>query len=153
MGMMDLVTRLAVALAIGLLVGLERGWKTREEEDGKRAAGFRTFAISGLLGGVAAALSAVSDPIVLAAIFLGYLAVFAAFHWLEAKAEKSFSVTSVVAGALTFALGAYAVLGELTVAVGAAVAITLLLALRTQLHQWVASLNGRRFAPSSFSSP
>lgn len=140
MGLMDLVTRLAVALAIGLLVGLERGWKTREEEDGQRAAGFRTFALSGLLGGVAAALSSVSGPIVLAAIFLGYLAVFAAFHWLEAKAEKSFSVTSVVAGALTFALGAYAVLGELTVAIGAAVAMTLLLALRTQLHRWVASL-------------
>lgn len=140
MGLMDLVTRLAVALAIGLLVGLERGWKTREEEDGQRAAGFRTFALSGLLGGIAAALSKVSDPIVLAAIFLGYLAVFAAFHWLEAKAEKNFSVTSVVAGALTFVLGAYAVLGELTVAIGAAVVMTLLLALRDQLHQWVASL-------------
>ena len=138
--MMDLVARLAVALAIGLLVGLERGWKTREEEDGQRAAGFRTFALSGLLGGIAAALSKVSDPIVLAAIFLGYLAVFAAFHWLEAKAEENFSVTSVVAGALTFVLGAYAVLGELTVAIGAAVVMTLLLALRDQLHQWVASL-------------
>lgn len=140
MGMTDLVARLAVALAIGLLVGLERGWKTREEEDGQRAAGFRTFALSGLLGGIAAALSAVSEPIVLAAIFLGYLAVFAAFHWLEAKREQSFSATSVVAGALTFALGAYAVLGELTVAIGAAVVMTLLLALRTQLHDWVASL-------------
>jgi uncharacterized membrane protein (DUF4010 family) len=140
MSLSDLVTRLAVALAIGLLVGLERGWKTREEEGGQRAAGFRTFALSGLLGGVAAALSALSGPIVLAAIFLGYLAVFAAFHWLEAKAEANFSVTSVVAGALTFALGAYALLGELTVAIAAAVAMTLLLALREQLHEWVASL-------------
>lgn len=140
MSISDLVMRLAVALAIGLLVGLERGWKTREEEDGHRAAGFRTFALSGLLGGIAAALSALSDPIVLAAIFVGYLAVFAAFHWLEAKAEGNFSVTSVVAGALTFVLGAYAMLGELTVAIGGAVAMTLLLALRTQLHQWVASL-------------
>ena len=140
MGMMDLVTRLAVALAIGLLVGLERGWKTTR--GGGRQARRRVPHLRALraLGGTAAALSAVSGPIVLAAIFLGYLAVFAAFHWLEAQAEKSFSVTSVVAGALTFALGAYAVLGELTVAIGAAVAMTLLLALRTQLHQWVASL-------------
>jgi uncharacterized membrane protein (DUF4010 family) len=140
MNIADLVMRLAVALAIGLLVGLERGWKTRDEEDGKRAAGFRTFALSGLLGGTAAVLSSLSAPVVLAAMFLGYLAVFAAFHWLEAKADRSFSVTSVVAGALTFALGAYAVLGELNVAVGAAVAMTLLLALREQLHGWVASL-------------
>ncbi|MDB5538805.1 MAG: rane protein [Devosia sp.] len=140
MNVSELFTRLAVALAIGLLVGLERGWKTRDEEGGQRTAGFRTFALSGLLGGIAAALSTVSDPIVLAAIFLGYLGVFAAFYWLEATAENNFSVTSVVAGALTFALGAYAVLGELTVAIGAAVAMTLLLALREQLHRWVASL-------------
>lgn len=140
MSVSDLVMRLAVALAIGLLVGLERGWKTREEEGGHRAAGFRTFALSGLLGGIAGALSTLSGPIVLAAMFLGYLGVFAAFHWLEARAEGNFSVTSVVAGALTFALGAYAMLGELTVATAAAVAMTLLLALREQLHEWVASL-------------
>lgn len=140
MSISDLVMRLAVALAIGLLVGLERGWKTRDEESGQRVAGFRTFALSGLLGGIAAALSLLSDPIVLAAIFLGYFGALAAFYWLEAKVEGVLSVTSVVAGALTFALGAYAVLGELGVAIGAAVAMTLLLALRDQLHKWVESL-------------
>ena len=140
MSISDLVTRLAVALAIGLLVGLERGWRTRDEESGQRVAGFRTFALSGLLGGVAAALSQLSDPIVLAAISLGYFGAMAAFYWLEAKLEGVLSVTSVVAGALTFALGAYAVLGELSVAIGVAVAMTLLLALREQLHNWVQSL-------------
>lgn len=140
MSISDLVTRLAVALAIGLLVGLERGWKTRDEESGQRVAGFRTFALSGLLGGVAAALSQLSDPIVLAAISLGYFGALAAFYWLEAKLEGVLSVTSVVAGALTFALGAYAMLGELSVAIGVAVAMTLLLALREQLHKWVQSL-------------
>jgi uncharacterized membrane protein YhiD involved in acid resistance len=29
----ELFRRLAVALAIGLLIGLERGWQTREESD------------------------------------------------------------------------------------------------------------------------
>ena len=55
----DLILRFAVALAIGLLVGLERGWRTREETSGSRAAGIRTFAISGLLGGVLGALAIV----------------------------------------------------------------------------------------------
>lgn len=136
----DLIMRLAVALAIGLLVGLERGWQSRDEEDGRRAAGFRTFALSGLLGGASAVVGSLSDPVVLGFIFVGYLAVFAAFHWLEARADGNFSVTGVVAGALTFVLGALAVLGDLTIAIAAAVAMTLLLAMREQLHRWVASL-------------
>ncbi|MGA7972335.1 MAG: MgtC/SapB family protein, partial [Pseudolabrys sp.] len=52
-----LLTRLAVALGIGLLIGLERGWKTRSVQAGKRAAGVRTFALCGLLGGLSAALA------------------------------------------------------------------------------------------------
>ncbi|MGO4816278.1 MgtC/SapB family protein, partial [Cupriavidus sp. 2MCAB6] len=50
-----LLSRLAVSLAIGLVVGLERGWRTRDEDDHQRAAGLRTFALSGLLGGVTGA--------------------------------------------------------------------------------------------------
>ena len=37
-----------MALAIGLLIGLERGWKSRTEEEGMRAVGVRTLALSGL---------------------------------------------------------------------------------------------------------
>jgi len=32
----ELFQRLAVALAIGLLIGLERGWQTRDESDHQR---------------------------------------------------------------------------------------------------------------------
>jgi hypothetical protein len=53
----DLMARFAVALGIGLLIGLERGWRTRDEAAGSRTAGIRTFAISGLLGGTAGALA------------------------------------------------------------------------------------------------
>jgi uncharacterized membrane protein (DUF4010 family) len=140
MDLNDLLSRLAVSLAIGLLVGLERGWRTREEEDHRRAAGFRTFALSGLLGGVTGALSLQAGGVLIGFVFAVYAAGFGAFHWLQARDEKNFSVTSVVAGMLTFLLGAMAVTGELRVAIAAAVAMTLLLALREQLHRWVASL-------------
>ena len=89
MGHNEILTRLTVALAIGLLVGLERGWKTRDEEDHQRAAGFRTFALSGLLGGVTGALALQVGGLVVGLVFLGYIAVFAAFHWMEAKTEKT----------------------------------------------------------------
>jgi uncharacterized membrane protein (DUF4010 family) len=139
-GELGLLIRLAVALAIGLLVGLERGWHSREERERRRAAGFRTFALSGLLGGVSGAIAAATHFAVLGFLFVGYTAAFTAFHWLEAKENRDLSATSVVAGMLTFALGAYAVVGDLRVAVACAVAATLLLALREPLHRWVGSL-------------
>lgn len=136
----DLLSRLGVALAIGLLVGLERGWSQRGHEDHRRAAGFRTFALSGLLGGVAALISASTGGVVLGLIFVAYAGVFAAFHWLEATADQDVSVTSVIAGLLTFLLGALAVLGDIGVSVAGAVAMTALLAFREQLHRWVKTL-------------
>src|SRR6185503_90390 len=130
----EILSRLAVSLAIGLLVGLERGWQTRDEQEHRRAAGFRTFALSGLLGGVTGAISLQAGGLLIGLVFVLYAATFAAFHWLEARAEQNFSVTSAVAGMLTFLLGAMAVTGDLRVAIACAVAMTLLLALREQLH-------------------
>lgn len=136
----NLFTRLAVALGIGLLVGLERGWHTRDEEEHQRAAGFRTFALSGLLGGVAGNIARdIGEPF-LGFVFLGYAGAFSAFHWLEAREGKNLSVTSVIAGLLTFLLGTLAVIGDIRIAIAGAVAMTVLLALREQLHRWVASL-------------
>ncbi len=140
MSIEDLFQRLSVSLAIGLLIGLERGWQARNEAEGKRTAGLRTFALTGLLGGTAAALASLTGPAVLGLAFVGFTAVFAAFSWMEARSENSYSVTSVVAGMLTFALGAYAALGELQVAIAAAVAATLLLAFKPTLHGWMRRL-------------
>ncbi len=136
----ELFRRLGVALAIGLLIGLERGWQSREEAEGERTAGLRTYALAGLLGGTAGALSTVSSPVVLAAIFVSFAAAFTLFSWFEATSERDFSVTGVVAGLLTFTLGAYAVLGNELVAVAAAVAMAILLALKGPLHSWLRQL-------------
>jgi uncharacterized membrane protein (DUF4010 family) len=136
----ELFRRLAVALAIGLLIGLERGWQTRDESDRARTAGLRTFALSGLFGGVAALVGSATSPIVLATALIAYTGSLAAFSYLEAQQEKNLSVTGVVAGILTFVLGAYAVLGSELVAVAAAVAMAILLALRDTLHTWVRAI-------------
>jgi uncharacterized membrane protein (DUF4010 family) len=137
----ELFRRLAVSLAVGLLVGLERGWQTREEKDHQRTAGLRTFALTGLLGGICGLMSAASSPIVLAAGLLAFTAALITFSFLEATAEGHFSVTGVVAGILTFVLGAYATLGSEIVAVAAAVAMAILLALREPLHSWVRTIS------------
>lgn len=95
----SLIPRLGLALAIGLLVGLERGWRERDEPDGGRTAGIRTYGITGLFGGIVAALSlSLDSPAVLAAGLLAFAAVFAWFKMRESIDDGSFSVTAVVAG-------------------------------------------------------
>ena len=105
-----LIARLGLALAIGLLVGLERGWRERDAPEGSRTAGIRTYGISGLLGGASAALAdALDDVSVLVASFLGFAVVFAWFKAREASHDEDFSVTGVFAGLGVFLLGALAV--------------------------------------------
>ncbi|WP_029012714.1 MgtC/SapB family protein [Niveispirillum irakense] len=135
-----LLSRMAVALAIGLLVGLERGWKLREAAAGARAAGLRTFALSGLLGGVAGLVAQITTPWVVGFALLAHALAFIAFHLMEARTDSDVSATGTVAGILTFLLGTYAVLGEVRVAVAVAVAMTMLLALRDPLHRWLRDL-------------
>ncbi|WP_200841214.1 MgtC/SapB family protein [Geminicoccus flavidas] len=112
----------------------------RGEGEGERAAGFRTFALSGLLGGICGALVPLAGALALAAGLLAFTLAFAAFHWLEAQADRDFSDTGVVTGILTFVLGAYAVPGEVQVAVAAAVAVVALLAPKQPLHAWLRRL-------------
>jgi uncharacterized membrane protein (DUF4010 family) len=149
MDLYELISRLGLALGIGLLIGLERGWRRREAEPGSRAAGIRTFAISGLLGGLSAALAqalskqglgeapSVAGGIVLGVAFAAYSVVITLFSRDENRAAGSLSATTAIAGILTFALGAYALLGDMRIAAGAAVATTALLASREKLHGWV----------------
>jgi len=51
--------RLGLALAIGLVVGVERGWRERELAEGGRTAGIRTYALIGLLIGLGGLLGQV----------------------------------------------------------------------------------------------
>src|SRR3954452_16783639 len=123
--MSDILYRFAVALAIGLLIGLERGWRQREEAEGERTAGLRTYTLSSLLGSLSASLAGATSQVFLGFAFFAFALGFSAFAWLEARAERNFSVTGVVAGMLAFTLGAYAVVGEVRIAIAVAVAVTL----------------------------
>jgi uncharacterized membrane protein (DUF4010 family) len=143
----ELLSRFAVALGIGLLIGLERGWRERAAKSGSRTAGFRTFAISGLLGGVVGALAQAAGGVatvgggaVIGIAFAAFAAVMAVFCLEENRADKTFSATTAIAGILTFALGAYALIGDMRVAAAVAVATAALLAMRQSLHDWVKSL-------------
>jgi uncharacterized membrane protein (DUF4010 family) len=136
----DLFQRLGLALAIGFLVGVERGWKQRKEAEGGRVAGLRTFTLVGLLGGVGGLSIEIAGPIPFAALLLAFGFAFAMFELREAEEEGDDSVTSTVAGLLVFGLGAYAAIGNMVVASAAGVAVAAILAFKQSLHAWLRAL-------------
>jgi uncharacterized membrane protein (DUF4010 family) len=135
---------LGIALALGLAVGIERGWHQREAEEGQRVAGVRTFALSGLLGGVAQMLaSETGGPAILAVSFFLYVALLVVAYVVAAREQERYGVTTEVAGVVTFLLGALAVAGRPLVAAAAAVAMLVLLRSKSALHGWVAKLQSQ----------
>lgn len=139
--MESVVARLGLALAIGLVVGLERGWRQREEPSGSRVAGLRTYGLAGLVGGVSAALTdALGSPVILAVAFIVFAAIFAWFQERGMHAQRDFSVTAVVAGLAVFGFGALAVIGDPIAAGAGGVAVACILASREVLHAFLRRL-------------
>ena len=126
---------LGLALGIGLLIGIERGWRMREEEPGSRVAGVRTFTLLGLIGGLAGlqlsgplqAVTAVLATAAAVTIIIGY--------FLDARREGNVSATSAIAGLITILLGGIAASGQMALASVGAGATVILLALREPMHR------------------
>lgn len=144
---LELAQRLGIAVAVGALVGAERHWRERGEDDGQRTAGLRTYTLVGMFGGVAGALElalrggANSWPgLLLAGFFVAFSVVFGLFQYREQQADNTYSVTSTIAAMLTFALGALAVLGDMRIAGAAGVVLVAILAAREALHRFVEAL-------------
>jgi uncharacterized membrane protein (DUF4010 family) len=128
---LELLQRAGLAAAIGLLIGIERGWQAREAKDGTRVAGIRTFTLIAVLGGIAGLLP---GDITLGLCLLGFALPFGYFEWQRASRANSVSVTGFVAGMGTFALGAYATRGDMAVAAAGGVVMAAVLAERKLLH-------------------
>ena len=129
--------RLALALAAGILIGIERGWQGREEVEGSRVAGIRTFGLIGLLGGVWMLIADFVGEIVLGLAFGAFAVIFLGSHIVAVQRRHDVGATTAVAALLTFALGALAVAGELALAAAGAVITTLLLGLKPVMHRWL----------------
>jgi uncharacterized membrane protein (DUF4010 family) len=133
--------RLAIALGIGLIVGLERGWKTREQHGGLRLAGLRTFAITALAGGVLAAASLPDRFAILAAGTFVVGALIVAGYLISTPQQRDYGMTTELAMLTTFGLGAVAVLGAPAEATAAAVVMTLLLGFKAEFHSAIEKLD------------
>lgn len=139
MDLIDVFQRLGLAVAIGAAVGVERHWRERDEPEGARIAGIRTFTLIGMTGGITGLLDQGLTPdalsgLIVASFLISITLVLLRFGLMEARAEGSFSATTVIAGITTFGLGALAVLGDMAVASAAGAAMVTVLASREFLH-------------------
>src|SRR5271154_7194274 len=125
---------LIVALALGLLIGLERGWEYREASESGRVAGLRTFGLISLLGGLAVQLGWPTHDLFLSAAMLAVMAMMALGYWRETAQQKDVGVTTAIAALVAFTLGAVAGAGHLTIAASMAVVVTVILGFKAELH-------------------
>lgn len=134
------ITLMGSALAIGLLIGVERGWRLREEKDGMRVAGIRTFGLTGLLGGSAGLLAQYIGMVVFGFIFLGFTTAVTIIYAMQRHISGDASITSLITMLLTFMLGALATLDHVLLATSTAVVAAILLRFKDTLHAWLRGL-------------
>ncbi|KPL68981.1 membrane protein [Erythrobacter sp. SG61-1L] len=130
-----------LALALGLLVGIQRGWTFRNLPDGARFAGIRTYGLLGLAGGMAGVLYTHAEGPAL--ILLAAAAVLVVVGYRRSSSGTQVSGTASMVGLITIASGFMAGMGERLLGTTIAVAMVALLSLRGRLHSWINHLEER----------
>ncbi|HXJ77168.1 MAG TPA: DUF4010 domain-containing protein [Candidatus Methylomirabilis sp.] len=122
--------KIAIALAVGMLVGFER-------ESANKDVGIRTFGLTALLG----ALSALISPHYGLAGMVGVIVLIVFLNARSMMANQSLEITTSAALLVTYALGALVGLGHTFTPVAAAISMTLLLALKVELRRFAGGVS------------
>lgn len=125
----DVAIKLAIAIGIGLLVGLEREWSHKD-------VGVRTFAITALFGTLSALVS-------LQLALLSSVGVFLLLAFMNARSilvDRSLEMTTSAALLVTYVLGVLVGQGHLFTPVASAIVMTMLLAWKTELSRFAGDL-------------
>ena len=133
--------RLAVATAIGMLIGIERGWKGREAEEGEREIGLRTLALVGLVGGLAGLLGSEYGGLLIGLMFIGLALLLGMVYRVKSDERDDIGLTTEIAVLATYLLATLAGLGQLAIASAGAVVMAMLLTYKSQLHGWLRALD------------
>jgi uncharacterized membrane protein (DUF4010 family) len=121
--------KMAVAIGIGMLAGMEREWSNKD-------VGIRTFAIVALLGMLA---SLIGQNIAVAAL-IGVFLLVAAMNIRSILANHSLEITTSAALMVIYLLGLLVGLGHIFTPVAGAIVMTMLLAWKTELTRFAGGL-------------
>jgi len=133
---------IATALACGLLIGIERGFDLRGLREGSRVAGVRTFTLVGLASGVAGLAGRFGQSLAAGALVAGCAAVLAIGYANRPGLKSKPDATTPVAALTTVGLGFIAGFGQPGFAIAGAAVVTLILALKAELHGFLDKLDG-----------
>lgn len=134
------ILNLAVALLLGAIIGLERGWDAREQKAGERIAGIRTFALIGLLGGISGVLAREITEWAFPVLLICVVAMGIVAYSERLEHIRNFSITGMVGMVLTFCFGTIAVVVDPVMATAAAVVTAIILDNKEEIHGWVNKL-------------
>lgn len=132
---------IATALACGLLIGIERGFDLRDLKPGTRVAGVRTFTLVGLVSGLAGLAGHFGQPFAAGALLAGVAAVLAIGYAYRPGVRRRPDATTPMAAIATAGLGFMAGLGQPGFAIAGATIVTLILALKAELHGFLEKLD------------
>jgi len=121
--------KMAIAVLIGMLVGMEREWSNKD-------VGVRSFAIVSLLG----MLASVIGVNVAIASLIGVLLLVAAMNARSILTDRSLEITTSAALIVNYLLGVLVGLGHIFTPVAGAIVMTMLLAWKTELSRFAGGL-------------
>ena len=131
----------ATALACGLLIGIERGFDLRGLRAGTRVAGVRTFTLVGLTSGLAGLAGQFGQSFAAGALVTGCVAVLTVGYANRPGIKRRPDATTPVAALTTTGLGFVAGFGQPGFAIAGAAIVTLILALKAELHGFLDKLD------------
>ncbi len=147
---LNMIYALAVSLALGLVIGVEREWRERAYEGAVRPAGVRTFGLISLSGGITGVLNE-QFPGVLAAGLAVVIFVMTVAYWRRSHDDKFMGVTTIFAGFAAYGCGGLAAAGFFVPATAAAVSVAVILGAKERLHRFVSLLDQKEiFAALQF---
>jgi len=129
------------ALACGLLIGIERGFDLRGLRAHTRVAGVRTFTLVGLASGLAGLAGQFGQPFAAGALVAGCVAILAIGYANRPGIKRKPDATTPIAALTTVGLGFIAGFGQPGFAIAGAAVVTLLLALKAELHGFLDKLD------------
>jgi uncharacterized membrane protein (DUF4010 family) len=132
--------RLAIALGLGLLVGLQR------ERTESTIAGLRTFALVTVFGGLSGLLAQEFGGWVLAGAFLALTGMVVIGNVAKLRTDDDPGITTEVAVLLMFGVGAYLVYGSMAVGIVLGGTVVVLLHAKARLHGIVEHLGDQDVA-------
>ncbi|HEX8334778.1 MAG TPA: MgtC/SapB family protein [Segetibacter sp.] len=137
----ELITRFAISVGIGFLIGLERQFSKEVKENEEQFAGVRTFTLVCIFGFLSAFLASALGAWLFGVAFICLLALVIVSYLRLSTEPGNKGGTSEITTILTFLLGAMVFLNYILFALIVMAVMLLLLAFKPMLHGFVDKLN------------